>query len=353
MLADLPTPCVTVDAGVLERNLRAMAAGATGRGLALRPHAKTHKCVEIARRQVELGAGGLTVATISEAEVFADGGLDDLFIAYPIWPSPQRAARLRALAGRVALRVGIDSAASAEALARAVPGLEVLVEVDSGHHRSGVGPRSAGEVAVAADQAGLRVRGVFTFPGHAYGPGRQRPAAEDEATALALAAESVSAKGLDAGVRSGGSTPTVTFSGADPLTELRPGVYVFGDAQQVELGSCGWGEVALTVASTVVSRSGPRVILDAGSKVLGADRQAWATGFGRLLGHPDARITALSEHHATVTFPDDVPVPRLGDVLRVVPNHVCATVNLADELIVVSDGEQVDRWAVAARGANT
>ncbi|AEV83655.1 alanine racemase [Actinoplanes sp. SE50] len=349
MPADPPTPYVAVDAEILDRNLRAMA----GRGLPLRPHAKTHKCVEIARRQLELGADGLTVATVSEAEIFADGGADDLFIAYPIWPSGQRADRLRALAARVALRIGVDSAESAAALGRAVPGLEVLVEVDSGHHRSGVAPGSAGEIAAAADRAGLTVRGVFTFPGHAYGPGRMAAAVWDEADALTEAAAAVAAAGLDAGVRSGGSTPTAALTGAGPLTEMRPGVYVFGDAQQVELGTCGWDEVALTVESTVVSRSGRRIILDAGSKVLGADQQAWATGGGRLLGHPQARITALSEHHATVLFPGDSPLPGLGDRLWVVPNHVCATVNLADELVVTSGGELIDRWRVAARGANT
>ncbi|GIE90074.1 alanine racemase [Actinoplanes regularis] len=352
MLADLPTPCVTVDADVLDRNLRAMAAHTAGLGLALRPHAKTHKCVEIARRQVELGATGLTVATVSEAEIFADGGLSDLFIAYPVWPSPQRAARLRALADRVALRVGVDSAQSAQALARVLPGLEVLIEVDSGHHRSGVAPEAAGGVAVAAQRAGLSVRGIFTFPGHGYGPGRQKQAADDEAAALEAAAGAVTAEGLEAAVRSGGSTPTAALTGGT-LTELRPGVYVFGDAQQLELGTCTWDEIALSVASTVVSRSGQKIILDAGSKVLGADQQVWATGGGRLLDHPDARITALSEHHATVVLPDGAPVPHLGEVLRVVPNHVCATVNLADELIVVSGGTEVDRWPVAARGANT
>ncbi len=345
MVLDLPTPCVIVDGDVLDRNLRTMATAAAGRGIALRPHAKTHKCVEIARRQVELGAAGLTVATVSEAEVFAAAGLDDLFIAYPIWPTPQRAARLRELASRVRLRIGVDSAESAEALATAVPGLEVLVEVDSGHHRSGVTPAQAGALAATAENAGLTVRGVFTFPGHAYGPGRQRQAAQDESAALAEAD--------GPGVRSGGSTPTVALSGADVLTEIRPGVYVFGDAQQLELGTCGWDEVALTVLSTVVSRSGNRFVLDAGSKVLGADRQAWATGFGRLAEHPDARIVALSEHHATVALPDGVPLPHLGDVLRVVPNHVCTTVNLADELIVTAAGAEVDRWRVAARNANT
>jgi D-serine deaminase-like pyridoxal phosphate-dependent protein len=350
---DLPTPYVTVDTDVLDRNLRAMAAGTAARGLALRPHAKTHKCVEIARRQVALGASGLTVATVREAEVFADGGLDDLFIAYPVWPSPRRAARLRDLAGRVALRVGVDSVESAEALGAAIPGLEVLVEVDSGHQRSGVAPGRAGEIAVAAEAARLRVRGVFTFPGHAYGPSRQLAAKEDEVAALAVAAAAVTAAGLDAGVVSGGSTPTAALTTAGPMTEMRPGVYVFGDAQQLELGTGDWPDIALTVTSTVVSRHGSRILVDAGSKVLGADRQAWATGGGRLLDHPDARIVALSEHHATITLPDGVPLPALGDTLRIVPNHACATVNLADELIVVSGGDQVDRWPVEARGANT
>jgi D-serine deaminase-like pyridoxal phosphate-dependent protein len=140
---------------------------------------------------------------------------------------------------------------------------------------------------------------------------------------------------------------------ATVLTEIRPGVYAFGDAQQVELGTSEWSDVALTVAATVVSRSGSRIVLDAGSKALGADQPVWATGGGRLPDHPDARITALSEHHATAVFPEDVPVPRRGDLVRVAPNHVCSAVNLADELVVVSTGREVDRWAVAARGANT
>src|ERR687890_2179652 len=142
-----------------------MAAAAQDRGLRLRPHAKTHKCVEIARRQVALSGAGLTVATVAEAERFAAAGFDDLFIAYPIVASGPRAGRLRALADRVALRVGVDSAEGARLLGRGVPGLEGLVEVDSGHHRTGVAPERAGAVATAASAAGLAVVGVFTFPG--------------------------------------------------------------------------------------------------------------------------------------------------------------------------------------------
>ncbi|MEV0810775.1 alanine racemase [Micromonospora sp. NPDC050200] len=353
--ADLSTPYVAVDLDVLDRNLRAMAASAAARGIALRPHAKTHKCLQIARRQIDLGAVGLTVATVSEAEVFAKAGFTDLFIAYPVWASPARTARLRALAEQVSLRVGVDSAEGAQALAAAVKGtgVEVLVEIDSGHHRSGVQPGSAGEVASAAALAGLQVSGVFTFPGHGYGPGRRDKAAADEADALDQAASALRAVGVDATVRSGGSTPTASVADPGSLTEMRPGVYVFGDAQQVELGSCDWPDVALTIAATVVSGSGSRVILDAGSKVLGADQPAWATGGGRLPDHPDAHIIALSEHHATAVFPQDAPVPGRGDIVRVAPSHVCSAVNLADELVVVSKGREIDRWAVAARGANT
>ncbi|CAN5180159.1 D-TA family PLP-dependent enzyme [soil metagenome] len=352
---DPSTPYLVVDADVLDRNLRRAATTARTRGLVLRPHAKTHKCLEIARRQIALGAGGLTVATVGEAEVFAAAGFGDLFIAYPVWVSGGRVARLRALAEQVSLRIGVDSVEGVQALASAASGagIAVLVEVDSGHHRSGVQPEAAGEVAAAASRAGLEVLGVFTFPGHGYQPDGRGQAAADEATALDVGARSLQRVSVDPVVRSGGSTPTAALADAASLTEMRPGVYAFNDAQQAELGSCGWSDVALTAAATVVSRSGQQVVVDAGSKVLGADRPTWTTGGGRLLDHPDARIVALSEHHGTVVFPEGSALPALGEVVRVVPNHVCSAVNLADQLVVVSAGRQVEHWAVAARGANT
>ncbi|MCQ9162703.1 MULTISPECIES: alanine racemase [unclassified Arthrobacter] len=348
------TPFLCVDAEVMDRNLAAMAGRAAAAGLSLRPHAKTHKVPEIARRQLELGAVGLTVATLGEAEVFAAAGCTDLFLAYPLWVTPARAARIKSLAARAALRIGVDSVEAARELGQAVAGcgVQVVVEVDSGHHRSGCRPDDAGTVAQAALDHGLAVAGVFTFPGHGYGPGKRGPAAGQEAAALATAAASLVAAGIPAGTVSGGSTPTAADADAGVLTELRPGVYAFNDAQQVELGSCGWDDVALTAVATVVSSTGRSVILDAGSKVLGADQPAWATGGGRILGMPGARITALSEHHATVAIPDGVPMPRRGDILQAVPNHVCAAVNLADELVVVRDGAPAGTWAVAARGRN-
>ena len=353
--ADLQTPCLVVDPDVLETSLAAMARHARDLGVSLRPHAKTHKCVEIAHRQLTHGAVGLTVATIGEAEVFADAGCADLFIAYPLWAAGAKGTRLRAVADRVSLRVGADSREGAELLARALAGTEaeVMIEIDSGHHRTGVDPARAAEVAAAAERGGLPVAGVFTFAGHGYAPDQRERAAADEARALREAALALRRAGVAGRLCSGGSTPTAALLERDALNEVRPGVYVFSDAQQVELGSAGWASVALTAAATVVSGSGRSLVLDAGSKVLGADRLPWATGYGRLLDHPRARVTALSEHHATVSFPGDEPLPDLGSMVRVVPNHVCTAVNLADDLVVVADGAVVDRWPVAARGRNT
>jgi len=211
----------------------------------------------------------------------------------------------------LALRVGIDSIKGARTLARYTGGggaFEVLIEIDSGHHRTGVPPKDTGDVAVAVALAGLLVRGVFTFPGHSYSPGLAAGAAADEAQALEQAAAVLRAAGVPVDVLSGGSTPTAALATSGALTEIRPCVYVFGDAQQLELGTCAVGDVALTAAATVVSHAPGRVVLDAGSKVLGADRPVWTTGFGRLPDYPDARLSALSEHHATKQIDDQLLV---------------------------------------------
>lgn len=355
-LHGLPTPCLIVDVDVLQRNVDDMAEYAARAGLALRPHAKTHKSPAVAARQRAAGAVGLTVATVGEAEVFAGAGHGDLFVAYPLWLDRDRAARVRALLDRASVTVGVDSPEAARRLAAQLgpdaDRIHVLVEVDSGHHRSGTVPGEAGLVAAAARHAGLDVAGVFTFPGHSYSPATQVSVAAEEADALTRAAAALRDVGVEPVVVSGGSTPTAAHTHADGMTELRPGVYVFGDAQQWELGTTTPDRIALTAWSTVVSHAGGRVVIDAGSKVIGADRPAWATGHGRLLDHPGARIVLLSEHHAVVAW-DGGPLPELGSRVRVVPNHVCNAVNLVDELVAVHGGAVVDRWSVAARGANT
>ncbi|AEW98927.1 alanine racemase [Streptantibioticus cattleyicolor] len=360
LVGTVTTPALVVDVEVLERNIARMAETGRTAGFALRPHAKTHKCPQIARRQLAAGATGLTVATIGEAEVFAAAGADDLFIGYPLWADEGKARRLRALADRTALRLAADSAAGARRLGEAVRGadrpVQLLVEIDSGHHRTGVRPADAVEVARAAADAGLDVAGVFTFPGHGYGHDAQarERAARDEERALGEAAEALRSAGLDVRVVSGGSTPTAGRWRPDgPVDELRPGVYVFNDAAQLAMGSCAAADIALYALATVVSVPAPdRFVLDAGSKVIGADTTPWVSGHGHLPDFPGAAVTALSEHHATVTLPAGTAAPGLGSLVAVVPNHVCAAVNLVDELVVVDGTGVVDRWPVAARGAN-
>lgn len=340
---------LVVDVARLQDNIARAATFARQRGLALRPHVKTHKTLEIARLQLEAGASGITVATLSEAEVYVGAGFTDVFIAYPLWLDDDRRRRLAALAGRAELRVGFDSVESARRLAGT--GVRGLVEVDCGHHRSGVAPPEAGPLASDAAASGLAVVGVFTFPGHSYAPaGARERAASDEADALRAAAASLVEAGVEPAVVSGGSTPSLESTG-EGLTEVRPGVYVFNDAQQWELGACTPQQIALTCTARTVSTAGGRLVLDCGSKVLGADRPAWASGYGRLPAHPDARIVLLSEHHAVVD-PAGERLPALGSRNSVAPNHVCNAVNLADTLDVRVGDEVVDRWVVAARGRN-
>jgi len=352
MGAPPPTPYLRVDLARLRRNVRRAADRATRARVALRPHVKTHKSIEIARLQLSSGAVGITVATIAEAELFARLGCTDVFIAFPLWVDDRAARRLRDLAGAAAVAIGVDSVAGAANAGRLLggSGVEVLVEVDSGQHRSGARPADAGAVALAAQRSGVPVRGVFTFPGHSYAPDALVSSARDESAALAEARDAVTALGIEVRVVSGGSTPSLAAADTDVLTEVRPGVYVFGDAQQWELGAMRREDIALTCRATVVSHAGGRLVLDSGSKVLGADRAAYATGYGRLLDHPDARIVQLSEHHAVVDLVGTA-LPVLGSQLDVVPNHVCAAVNLADELWV-QEARSMRAWQVSARGLN-
>ncbi len=350
--AEPATPFLRVEVARLRRNLAEAAQLSAATGVTLRPHAKTHKSPDIARLQMEAGAVGLTVATVGEAEVFVDRGVEDVFIAYPVWLTTASAARLRDLAGRADVAIGVDSVEGARRAGALLAGTDValLVEVNSGQHRSGAPPAAAGEVAAAVVEAGLALRGLFTFPGHGYGPNAMGPAADDEARALGAAVGSLRAVGLEPDVVSGGSTPTLGLTHTASVTELRPGVYVFGDAQQWELGTMPPEAIALTCRATVVSHAGGRLVLDSGSKALGADRAAYATGWGRLPAYPDARVVQLAEHHAVVDLAG-APLLALGTRVDVVPNHVCSAVNLADTLWADDDGV-LRAWPVAARRRN-
>jgi len=352
MSPTVSTPYLVIDKKRLDKNLERMANRTKKLGINLRPHTKTHKTPFLGKLQLASGATGITVATIGEAEVFAKAGFKDIFIAYPLFVDSQKLKRLSRLRRKANLTLAIDSIAGARKLSL-LQGVRVLVEIDSGHHRSGCQPALAGELAVKGVELGLDVVGIFTFPGHSYSPGGIKKAVREEKAALKKAVQSFEAVGLVAEVVSTGSTPTALVSDSKLITELRPGIYLFNDAQQLELGSCSFEDVALSVVATVVSISGQKVILDSGSKVLGADRPSWVTGYGRLLKFKDARITALSEHHATVIFPKKQKPPPLGSLVQVIPNHVCSAVNLVDFIYLKDAKGQLKKLRVLARGKNS
>jgi D-serine deaminase-like pyridoxal phosphate-dependent protein len=264
---------------------------------------------------------------------------------------------VRELHERCDLIVGVESIAGVEALGAAVRGasrpLAVLVEVDPGMRRTGVAPGGVAAIARAAIDAGLDVRGAFTFGGHVYSTCDAPGAADDEVRVLEEAAEALSAEvGIAAPVLSAGSTATAAMSARPPVTDERPGVYVFQDRQQLALGSAAPDSIALVVAATVVaSHRDGRFVLDAGSKALGADRPPWLIGHGHVAGYDDASLIGLSEHHCVATTAGRRPV--VGEVVAVVPNHCCTVVNLTDELVAVQAGSVIDHWQVAARGRNT
>jgi D-serine deaminase-like pyridoxal phosphate-dependent protein len=349
----METPALVVDLDRLRDNVDRMATVSVSGGWDLRPHAKTHKCVEIARMQVEAGAVGLTVATLSEAEVFADAGFSDLFVAYPVFPVGSKARLLRELLDRVELRVGVESPAGAAAVAEAAQGrpAQVVLEVDSGQHRTGVHPSEVAELAGLCRSLGLEVAGVFTHGGHSYrDPSAPSDAAADEGRALTDAHDRLLEAGFDVVVVSAGSTPTTGAERPPAVTEERPGTYVFHDRQQLALGACAAHQITLSVAATVVSVHHDRFVIDAGSKALAGDRPEWLRGHGRILSLGDATVVTISEHHGLVEGASRLP--DVGTVVQVVPNHVCTVVNLFDEYVVTQAGSVVDRWKVAARGKN-
>ena len=350
----IDTPALVIDLDRVDAAIARMVQGMRERGVALRPHAKTHKSIDVGRRQIEAGSVGLTVGTIGEAEVFADGGLDDLFIAYPLVPLGPKAARLRALARKARLRLGFDSIVGAQAIADALGEdarrVSLLLEIDSGGRRTGVAPNDAGPIAAAASDLGLDVVGVFTHGGHSYhGREATAPAADDEVRELTAAAASLQTAGIEPSVISAGSTPTALDSARGAVTEERPGTYVFGDRQQVALGSIAPDAPAAVVAARVtsVNADGRRFVIDAGAKTLTKDVPPYLAGHGAIaeLGGVVARV---SDYHGVVDVAAGAPVPEVGRVVLVVPNHICPVVDLFDTFLVVKDGEIVDTWRVDA-----
>ena len=342
---ELDTPVPVVDLDRLEANLGRWQAEADRLGLANRPHVKTHKCVEIARRQLAGGAVGLTCQKLGEAEVMADAGFDDLLVPYNL-VGETKLARLAALLRRATISVSVDDERLLDGLAGAArtAGREllVLVECDTGLGRVGVGSAdNAGALAGAiAHRDGLRFQGFLTYPAL---PGAVEflSAATSRAEAVGLEVRSVSAGGTPTMWRADRLRPTVT--------EYRVGTYAFHDRNSTAAGAASLDDVAMTVRATVVSTpTATRAILDAGSKALSFDPGPDA-GHGLILEAPASTIVALNEEHAYVAVAPGDSL-ELGRQVRIVPDHTCLVSNLFDEFLVESRGEIVDRWPIDARG---
>lgn len=361
----MDSPALLLDDSRLDRNVRLMAQLCRQHGKKLRPHIKTHKTLEIARRQLDNGAVGLTVAKLGEAEVYAAAGFDDLLVCYPI-VGQLKLARLAVLAQSVTVSTVVDNAGAADDLSAAMTAagvrLDVLLKLDVGMHRVGISADEVEQLAAAvAELPGLRLRGVCIHEGSVYGeadPARRRTVGRDQVQGLVAAAERLRDRGLPIDVVSCGSTPSIAdVVDIDGLTEVRPGNYVFYDAMQVALGVIEAERCALSVLTTVVSRGGAdHAVVDAGAKTLSLDRGAHGLGllsdYGRIIGRDDMRLASLSEEHGWLKLGKEVPL-SVGERLRVLPNHACAVVNNFDKMIIVRDGEPVGEWHIAARGQVT
>jgi len=356
-IGELSTPAALIDVGVLEANIRRQAERATALGVSLRPHVKTHKCVEVARMQREAGAKGITVSTLAEARAFADDGWDDITWAFPLIPS--RVSEVVELAAHVRLGVVVDSEEAVDLLEATGAALHVWIKVDCGYHRAGVDPESELGLRLARrlhESGKLRFEGVLTHAGHSYDCRRGEglaEIAEAERASVVTFADRVRDEGVSVEHVSVGSTPTMSaardLSGA---TEMRPGNYVFYDYSQVVIGSAGVADCAMTVVSTVVShRPGrDRSVVDAGGLAL--SKEASPSGVPPTMGRvyadyatktlePEVMLTSLSQEHGILA--GALPV---GTRVRVLPNHSCMAAACFDRYYAVRGDEVVGLWTV-------
>ena len=355
----IETPALVIDQVVLQRNLRAMADYCRNHRLALRPHTKTHKIPQIAKLQVENGACGITVAKLSEAEVMAAAGMKDIVIVYPLW-GKSKWQRLTRLAEQVRIAVAMDSLPIAEGISRAAQeaGVEIGVrlEFDTGFGRCGlpIEPESAEIARRVMDLPHLRWEGISFYPGHIMGDRYSRETAiETENLQLDRLYNLLNDAEIPYPVVSGGNTPAAfdshRFHG---VTEIRPGTYVFNDRNTVDAQAAAYADCAATVLATVVSTSVQhRAIIDAGSKMLSGDQllSGERRYFGFVQDHAELILDDLSEEHGHLLLAPNSSI-QVGDRIRVVPNHICPSVNLQDKVYVVSGDQVVDEWTVAGRG---
>lgn len=334
----LPTPAVVVDIGTAKRNVERMAEGARQHGLSHRPHVKTHRSGFFAQMQVDAGCTGVTAAKLGEAEVMADDGIKDIFIAYPII-GEDKLQRLYCLSGRIKVSTIVNSIAGAKAMSDFFRArnrtMEVLIEVDGGLNRGGVKPGD--EALDFAHEirgfGGLHINGLMYYGGLIYDARNMEELdsfTEKERDDLLHTAALLRDAGFDMNVLSAGSS----FSGKrlkllEGITEIRSGHYIFNDCGQIDIGLAGPEDCALFVVTTVVAKPDDRVVIcDVGTKSLTSDRCHYRPGYGYIIGYPDLEIYSLNEEHAFVRSEGSNPL-QVGDKIALIPNHACVVTNLA------------------------
>lgn len=351
----LDTPAVLIDLDVVEQNISSMADLARRRGLALRPHVKTHKSTRFADAQLAAGAVGVCVATVGEAEVMWRHGVEDILLAYPVI-GKRKLQRLRPLLDAEVLTLVADSVEVAEGYSRLAQSmsrqLPVLLEIDSGMNRAGASPSAAGTVgSTVAAMPGLELRGILTHAGHAHDAPTQldiERVARDEVRAMQQARESLEAVGVEVSIVSAGSSITTRYlSGADGITEARPGTYLFNDLRTLGRFACTADQIAATMLATVVSRSAGRATINAGSKSLTSSKSD-SYGYGHLLNRPRSEFSRLSEEHGVITLAAEDDDLRIGDRVRVLPIHICVWMDLQPWVYGVRGGQIVERIRVGA-----
>ena len=362
---DIDTPALLIDLDVLEKNLEFMQSKADEFKVSLRPHIKAHKIPELAQLQIRLGACGVTASKVSEAEVMAEAGIRDIFIANQV-VTELKLKRLAALAKRAKVSVGIDSREGAELLSRVFSSqketIDYLIEINSGLNRCGVMPGNpAVDLYKAIGQfSGIRFKGIFTHAGQAYGKQNLeevKVVSRHESACMVETAEQFETQGIHPEVVSVGSTPTMrVWKGYEGINEIRPGNYIFLDAIQTALGVAELKECALTILATVTSRpKADRAVIDAGSKVFALDKGAHGTelikGFGVVPGMK-VTIERLSEEHGILSIKPKESLD-IGERIRIIPNHACPVINLADTAYGIRAGKLEKEFRIAARGKVT
>ena len=358
---ELDTPVAVVDLDVMENNINSMADFARDAGVHLRPHIKTHKVPEIARKQLEAGAIGITCAKLGEAEVMADSaGAKDIFIANQI-VGDDKIRRLMNLAERLRMSVGVDSVEVGQPISDAAVQrglrLPVIIKVDVGLTRTGVvfGEPTVELARKLNEMPGLKLSGIYTHEGHVYGSGSPeelQKSAQEAGQNMVRTANMIRETGMEIDTVSVGTTPSARITPLVPgVTEVRPGTYVFNDFSQTKFGTVGEEDCALTVIATVISiPASDRAVIDAGTKSLSSDKSSAFGVYGLVKNMPHVALVRAYEEHGVLNVDPAKGTLKVGDKLEVIPNHVCPVSNLFDELMGVRNNIVTLSWKVAARG---